>query len=473
MKFLLSIFLLVSVFGAQYNFFGVTKSAATILREFADSVTYILNTTGYIQCYDVTKVVKIFFTSPTVTLSNIEVMGIKVTSPLAASQLVYSANNDKASIVLNSTSTSFGLKAKISLKWTYTVLNWMIYRGGYTADLDAVSPTILFSFLNNSPTSTGKIGFSWKLSNAQVSGFGAVDMVKTVIGDMFNQLLAPVLNDELNRYNDIIVSSFIYNYFYRSIPIPSYAINKEPTFLKNVFSKFILINKNSSNFLSFAYNSSIYYAIEHTEVPIIVPFTPNDDLNKPISIYIGVDGFKQIPNQVHAKGISNYTWTSDNLTKVFGYPVNIGVLSRYIPKLAEDYSSTEKLGLRFAWKSNKKGSYSSDWKFVFYLERDPKTIVLDIENLSWCSTSKIDMKPEDNTNKTVNFKLSGFNFQNIAVKSPKMPKYQQMQLQNLLQPISRFNLEWAYPLKVVGDNMNWVFSGIDNSGDATLYYTPK
>ena len=474
MKFFLCLLLIFSVFGAEYGFFGITKPAATILREFAESVTYVMNTTGYIQCYDVTKVVPIFFTSPTVTLSNIEIMGIKVTKPLTAAQLLYSVNGADASIKLNS--ASFGLKAKISLRWTYTVLNWMIYRGGFTADLDAESPTLLFSFKDNTAISTGKIGFTWRLSNAQVFGFGAVDMVKAVIGDMFKESLAPVLNDELNRYNDIIVSSFIYNYFYRNIPLPPLNPAKEPVYLRNVFSKFIFLSKNNSNYLSFAFNSSFYYAIQHVEVPINYPFKPNDELGNNTALYIGIEGIKQIPNQIYEQSKFNITLNSTNLIKIFGYPVTIGVLSKFYPKLTDDYSSDEKLIFTCNYTKNKKGILNVPFSCAFKLENNPSITIFDIEKIQLTTQLEILMKPEDSTKKTINVRMSQPRYTELRMKSPKLPKYIEKQIENLLQPISRSNgVERNIPIQIVGANMNWEFVNIvsTENGDATLYYRLK
>lgn len=474
MKFLLCLLFIFSVFGAEYGFFGITKPAATILGEFAHAVTHILNTTGYIQCYDVTKVVKIFFTSPTVTLSNIEIMGIKVTNPLTASQLLYSVNGADASIKLNS--ASLGLKAKISLRWTYTVLNWMIYRGGFTADLDAGSPSLLFTFKNNTAISAGKILFSWVLSNAQVTGFGAVDMVKTVIGDMFRDSLAPVLNEELNRYNDIIVSSFIYSYFYRSIPLPIMNPSKEPVYLRNVFNKFIFLSKNTSNFLSFAFNSSIYYAIQHVDVPINHPFQPIDELGNNTALYIGAEAIKQIPNQLNQNFNTTSIITSDNLTKILGYPVTIATLAKFYPKLTDDYASTEKLMLTCTLTKKKQGIFNTQFKCAFKLENNPKITIFDIERIQFTSQLDIVMKPEDKANKTINLKLSQFRYTELIMKTPKLPKYIEKQIETMLQPLATYAAkEYCFPIQIVGANMNWVFVNIqyNENGDATLYYHHK
>jgi hypothetical protein len=454
----------------QFSFFGINKNVATVLDEFAESATNILNTTGYIQLYDVSKQVKILFTSPLVTLYNIEIMDIRTSGPLPSSQLAFSTSGDKATIQLIKGS-NFGLKAKVSLKWKYVVGGMMIYQGSYTADLSTVSPSLVFTLTNNSNVFAGDIKFGFNLTNEIVSGFGAANMVKQVVNQMFFELLASPLVAELNRYNDIMMNAVIFNYFYRSILIGYVTDKKEPVYLKNYFAKFIILTFNNSNYITFDYDSAVYFAIRHEEYPIKGNFTPIDSYNNSISLYYGFKGLSDFLEQMTFRINAAGTVYPANQTKVLGFPITTRILSTYYPKLSEDFPVSENTIIITQMKGGKQGVYNNRFNWSFVLESNPKKEVFNIENLQW--STDLDVAFDKKTGQTVNIALSKFRFTKLEMKSPKMPKYMENQFMSLLQPLSRSeSSSFSFPMHVVDEKMKWAFvdQKVSEEGDLTLYF---
>jgi hypothetical protein len=472
MKFILCILLILSVSGLEYTFFGINKAVPTILDEFALSATNILSTIGYIQLYDVSDHAKIFFTDPLVTLSSIEILNITATGPITASQLAYVLNGAQGSIQLNKNSP-FGLKAKVALKWKYVVAEMMVYQGMYTADLSTQNPSMVFSFVNNSNFFLGNIDFGYTLSNSAVTGFGALTMVKNAVEAIFNKFLVKPLNVEMNRYNDVIMNAIIYNSYYRSILFGYLPKDKEPVYIKNVFNKFYLV---SQNYLSFAFNSSIYFALAHLEFPLSSPFQPVDTLDKNISLYFGADGMKQMLYNIGNYVSPNATLTPDMQTAILGFPLTTGILSQYYPKLAEQYPTSEKIVIRtYLKKYKKQGVYEASYWSEMALNSDPKTVLFHVESLKW--TSKFEFKTNETNHYILISYLDQFRFTKIDITNPKLPAYISSQLMALLQPIAHYpNYNASIPLYIVDkDTMNWAYVDFATSatGDATIYFNKK
>ncbi len=453
---------------SEYNAFGITKSAAVLSGELAESINKIIGSIGYIQFYDVSEHIKIFPVSPEVTLSSIEMSNLKIATPVTAAQLAYTATDAAATI--KGTGLTFGMTADLSLKWTYKVGGAVIYRGTYTAKLKTEKPEIEFSFTHNSDKSTGKIGFGWLLVDPSIKGFGAYGVVLDSINKIIQSKLYPVFGEELNRYNDIIVSAMVYSYYYRSIPLVMPKDFTDKLSIKNVLKKFLVHQTH----LSFAFTSSLYYAIQHVEVPFNGTFEPTDDFSKNITLYFGAKQIDELFELVRkAFSTKSFVIPPEKQQELFGYEVTVGSLAAFHSKLAEEYNPDEHMDF-MCDILDLPAAYAKKFtlKCKFVLHKDPATVVLDIEKLEWAS-SLLMVPQNEQPNKYMNIRLGAFRFADIKIKEPVVPAYVAKQILMFLQPLAKFAENGSgYPVQIVGNDMKWAFeSAVQNeAGDATFSF---
>jgi len=479
MKFFLCILalcgLFVNLFAVGYNAIGVAKESSVILSEFSESVNKIIGSVGYIQFYDVSEQLNMIFAKPLVTLSGIEMIGLKVKTPLKADQLTYTATATNAVIKVGANPT-FALEAEMSLKWSYKVAGAVIYHGTYKAKLQTEKPQLTFNFLDASSKVTADIIFGWKLSSPVITGFGSHEYLAGVISQVIANKLYPVFHEELNRYNDIIVSSMIYNYYYRAIPLPIENDLKEQLIMKNVFKNFYLLNIESKDYLGFAFTSSVYYPIQHMDQPFNGSFVPVESAKGSIMVYLGSAQVEEVFDiMVKTYAMKTFVLTPKDQKKLMGYEITIGTLTQFHPKLAEDFESNELVDLSFTAHDLAGSPKKYEFGCKFLLHKNPSQVLFDIEKLEWASNFYVNAKSEEPTNHDAGFGLNSFKFSSIQIRQPKLPVYVTKQFLSFLQPLANFASPMDFAIRVVGDHMDWQYVSSEHSatGDLTLYYNPK
>jgi hypothetical protein len=457
--------------GVKLGTFGMRKSAATVLKEFAGAVNRILGAIGYIQFYDITDKKPIAPVTADVTLSNIEIMGLKISKEATPDQLNYTLQAASAVIQPSIKGLILAMEGKLSFKWSYKVMGATIYSGDYSARLGTERPALTFTLQNASDKSTGSVGFSWLLIGGEVKGFGASSYIQGQLEEIVKAKLFRVVNEELNRYNDIIVSSMVYNYFYRLIPLPFDKMFNEPVYLKNVFAMF---NVGPTD-LTFLFQSALYFAIQHVEIALKGLADANDDATSPISLYLGMDSMKQIFDVLMDKSpMKSFVITPEDQQKLLGHSLTVGVLSSFYPRFSEEYEAGSLINIKCAMKpSALSGTKSVAYACQFVLQSDPNVILIDLSELVYTTNVNMVMNEADKTNKTVMVKHSSPRFTKMAVRSPLLPQYLQVQFLRFMQPLALFGgKEFGFSFPIVGPQSNWVFVGLleNSNGDATLTY---
>jgi len=473
MKFISCIIFLLElsfVLGIEFNAFGLTKSSDILKVELAEAVNKIIGSIGYIQFYDVSEQIHVFPINPIVTLSNIEMSGLKFVNHLDASQIEYTATESAATI--KGKALTISMDAKFSCKWTYKIGGSTMYSGTYTATLGTEKPEIEFMFVNDKPTSVGKIGFGWKITASEVKGFGAFAMVKNTVNDIVKNKLFSIFNTEINRYNDIVVNSMIYNYFFRNMPLLVPTKMTDKLSLKNVFTKFLVSNDEKHDSLHFVYNSSIYYAIGHYEVPFNGSFD-SSYTKSGITMHLGVRQLDDLFELLRKNASeTHFVIKPEDQVKLFGYALSVNSLVPFYPRLGEEYDP--ELTIDFSCDMMDSLSYHKkymvDCKFV--LHDDPNEVLFVIEGLEWGCNRKLE--PIQDTEKTwLEMKLTDFRFENLKVKNPIMPTYVQKQLLSFLQPMAKFPENSMYPVPLLGNGLTWKLeeSKTNDNGDIAIIFS--
>ena len=449
----------------------MAKSSAAVLTEFAASLNRIVGAIGYIQCYDIADKKYIPPVTADVTLSNIEIKTLKISKALTPEQLNYTIQASTAVIQASSKGLTLAMEAGLSLKWTYKVMGATIYSGTYTAQLLTDRPALLFTLFNMTEKSTGALGFTWLLKGGEVKGFGASSYIKDQLEETLQAKLFRVLNEELNRYNDIIVNALIYNYFYRQIPLPFTQVFNDVVTLKNLFHHFYV----SPNYVTFHYLSSLYLAINHTEIALTPEFAPIDTHDSPISLYLGLDSMKQIFDLLVEKSpMKKFVITPEDQKKVLKYPLTVGVLSSFYPRFSEEYEPSSLININCALKPRLPSATKSlIYSCQFVLVKDPNAVLLDLSELVYTMDIAMAHNPADTANKTVMVKQTNPRFTKLAIRSPLIPHYLQVQLLSFLQPLSKVGgTEFSFSFPIVGPQSNWVSLGVmyNDYGDATFNY---
>ncbi len=478
MKFLICILalcaLLHPILCDGYTALGISKPTGVVLKEIADAVNRLIGSVGYIQFYDVVGSVSMSVVNLDLTLSNIEMKGLTVAQKLDPAQLEFVVDSSVARI--RSKSTNFALASQLSLKWSYKSNDMTIYQGTYSANLNAACSKLEFDLTNMTPDSTGNLLFSWSLSNVTAEGFGFNDLVATHVGDLVSSKLYPVFNEELNRYNDIIVASMVYGYFYRNIQLPLQETKDVNVILKNVLAQFKFSNDGAlKGRLAMAFSSSIYFPIQHTSTPLTAASTPVDPTDEShIGVFLGAQAMGQLLNQAIAGQMgANFTIDAAAQKQLFKYELDVGLLAAFHPKLAEDYDPKAKVDLFCIPSGFSAVSSTLDATCKFILHENPTVTLITMEKLSWGGVFSLGAAG-DEANKQVKVSLENIKMADIKVKSPMMPVYVGRQLLGFLQPLSgyfagKFQLTFA----VVGANLNWSFvtSKSSDKGDLSLFYT--
>jgi len=469
----LSISLLV-LCAEDHSVIGISKSSHVVMQELAASVTKTLDMIGYLRMFDMSEKVKIFLITPVFVLKDISVSALKVVSPLKPEHLIYEASDSAAIITANASLLS--LTADINLNWYCMVGGVETYQGGYKAKLKAEKVKLQFTFVNGSPVSTGDISFEWKLTDPVIIGFGAFSVMTTYITNMLNSKLFAPLNAELNRYNDMMISKMIYDGYYRGLPLPIKSNQDESVILKNDFKNFALSTKGEKHFLSFVFSSSVYFTVQHLEIPFVNTFQPADDGRSDVSVYIGASPMREVFEQLVKKSsFKEFIITPEVQHHLFGYMLSIGVLANFYPNLLNLYESTELVNIKCTMKDRYAGSNET---YVFackiMLAREPPVLLFDMPSVEWASEFFVRMAEEDSTGKTIAAGVTNFKFTNLVVKYPKMADYLQMQFETFLQPLAKFpGAETHFDQPIVGTNLNWTYMGMERNeqGDATVHYS--
>ena len=476
MKFLISILVLCSLLwsgmGVRQGTFGMAKSSSAVLNEFSASVNRIVGAVGYIQCYDITDKKPIAPVTADVTLSNIEISGLKIATEVTPEQLNFTTSGINVVILPSTQGLKLALKAAITLSWSYKVMGATIYRGTYSAQLLTERPTLLFTLFGGKDTSAGLLGFGWILKNGVVTGFGATSYIQSQLEDIMKAKLFSVLNEELNRYNDIIVSAMVYNYFYRHIKLPFEQAFNETVTIKNVFTQF---NASPKNYLTFVYNSSLYFAIQHKELPLVGSFEPIEESISPISLYLSMDSMKQLGDVLMSKSpVRSFIIGPEDQKKFYEEPINVRNLASFYPKFTDEYEARAEIDINCTVKNTMlSATKSTSYACKFVLHSDPKTVLIDISALEWTTNISIGISKTDLNNRTVAITQDRPRFSSITIQSPAMPRYVQAQFLSYLQPLSAFaGKEFILPFPFVNPQLSWKYNRTSRTpnGDATFSY---
>lgn len=456
----------------DFSTFGMRKSSDVFLSEFAEKVNSVLGTIGYLQCYDVSEKISIFPVNPVITLSNIEIAELKTLTGVAKEQLEFTS--DKVDGLVKAKGSKLVLNATINLKWTYAVGGAIIYRGKFAGHLRGNNSDIAFKLLGGKPDFTGSIAFTWKVSNHKIEGFGATEFIAEQIESIIASKLYPVLHEEMNRYNDIIVASLVYNSFYRNLPIPIKTPLNEDVSMKNVFKKF---NFAKEGYITFVYDSSIYYAIQHIEVPFNGSFDASDASDEPISLFFGLASMEEVLNRiVEVSPFKSFTITPEVQKEFFGYEITIGLLGMFFNDLPTRYSSMQKTDFKCDMKTNVPSSQKTfSYTCYFTFPGKPSEIFVHLSNVDWKADFSISVLPSDPNKKTLKCGLTNFKFANIIAFEPPLPDYLREQLLTFLQPLAKYPGESLYfEVPAVGPKMNWEFSNnVMGKEEAYIYYKLK
>jgi len=451
-------------YGTQYSTFGMRKSYQVVLKEFAESFNKIIGGIGYIQFYDVSKKVSIFPIAPELILSSIEMSNLKIVKPLAQKDLVYEFNSTKATIKTNA-KIDLALGADFNLKWVYKYDGSVIYSGVYSAKLATTNVSVSFDLMNESPISSGKITLGWTISNPVIKGFGTNDLMITHINGLIIEKLYPIFQEELNRFNDIIVSSLVYNYFFRKIPIGIVTPQKDEVSIKNVHKKFLL----TKDYVSFVYTSSLYFSVQHIEAPLDFPFTPAE-LDSNVTTFFGYNASSFIYDMVvKTSPFIHIEITEKDQEKLLGYPITIAKLAEFYPKLAEDYEPTKKADLI----CDLLGALGTDktylYKCVIQLAAAPRDILFDFKQVHWTADFSVSSKD----GKNMKWGMNNFRFPAFTLKSPRLNEATKAEFLDFLQPLARFpEGQNEFTVAILGSNINWSYKSTSpaENPDISIYY---
>ena len=476
MKFIVCILALYGVALAlrtEHNAFGITKPSSVVVKELAEAVNRILGNVGYIQFYDVVKKVDVFPIHPEVTLSGIEMSGVNFTTKLDPAQLAYTV--DGATAFIKGNALSWAVSADLSMKWSYKVGGAVIYRGTYTAKLKTSGPLIEFNFTDGTTKTGGKINFNWILENPSVKGFGAYEMVIGHINGLLKELLFPRFNEEMNRYNDVIVASIVYNQHYRDLQIPLPDTFKDKASIKNTLSKIILLHAAGTEHMTFVFSSAIYFAIEHKEYPFDGSFEIAEDLTSDkIVLYFGINQMSQLFEKVKSALVPKaFVITPEIQENLLHYKLNIAWLSTFYPKLSEEYNPDELIELACSAVDTAEATKEYTFNCRFVLSKDHSTVVFDIATLKWELSFSLAPTTNDPTNKGLKFALKGNKFTNIAISKPLVPIYVAKQLMSMMQPLAKYEeYSKSFTVQIVGKDSNWNFdnAAYNDKGDLTISY---
>lgn len=452
-------------YGVQYNTFGMRKSVKVVLKEFAESFNKIIGSIGYIQFYDVSKPVNIMPITADLTLSSIEMSNLKIAKPLADKDLTYAYADAKATIK-TAAKLDLALAADFNLKWSYKYDGSVVYSGTYSAKLATTAASATFELMNETPQSTGKITFTWGINSPIIKGFGANDQMLTHIKDLIIEKLYPVFQEELNRFNDIIVSSMVYNYFFRKIPIGLTTPQKDEVSIKNVHKKFVL----SDEYVSFVYNSTLYFSIQHVDMPLDFPFTPAEDASD-MALFFGYgasssiyDMVVKVSPQVHIE------IDAAKQTELLGYPITVAKLAEFYPKLAEDYEPNSKTLITCDLLASMGDAKTYNFKCYITLADSRSDILFDITNLKWASN----MAVTSTDGKNMVWGLSKFYYPEILIKSPRLNEATKATFLEFLQPLARYpEKSTDFTVGILGGTaINWAFKGTSKDvSDLSIYYS--
>lgn len=459
-------------YAAEYSGLGISKVNSATMTEFKDSFNKVINNIGYIQFYDISEKISVFPVNPEIVLTNIEVSALKIVSPLLLADLTYTQKNNDL-VTLSSSNTKFSLQANLTLKWYYKVGGSTIYRGLYSASLKSSKTSVAFTFINNSPSNTGLIGMGWNISSPAISGFGASELISTQIATILAKKLYPTFNEELNRFNDVIVSGMVYSSFYRNILLPVKGTLNEAVYLRNVFAKFLVLQGSR---LGFAFSSSIYYSIQHLNVPLVGTFVPNEADDKIISLYLGQSHLSSIFDAaVKGTAYANFVVKPEDQKAIFGFAINIAKLATFHPKLAEDFNVMDFVD--FACKLKDTPSSDKKYKYAckFVLSKEPNTVVIDIDTLEW--SSEFTAKPMIAGDiAKLDLAVTNFRFTDLKIKSPYMQPFATKQLLGFLQPLAKApGKEIAIEFPITSSEMKWTYTdfSVNSNNDLSLHFTEE
>lgn len=473
MKFLICILAICSllhpILGENYLALGISKPTSVVVAEFADSINKIIGSVGYIQFYDVVGSVSMAIVKLDLTLSSIEMKDLHIVQKMDPAQLEFTVDNGVGTIKSKAAALSLG--ATLALKWSYKSGNKVVYSGTYQATLATSKPDV--SFTLTSADSKGKIAFGWALSNVVITGFGGLELVKTQVAELIASKLYPVFNEELNRYNDIIVSSTVYSYFYRSIPLPLSETETVNMTMKNSLNKFSFTVDGDKKRLNTVFSSSVYLPILHTSLPLDAASAPTEATEEDkIAVHVGAASMAILLGEV-AKSVKSLKICPHIQKEVFGYELSVGLLAAFYPKLSEEYDPKSRIILfcNATGFSATEGTFTVACRFV--LKESQTTVLMTIEKIVWSGSFFLGADSDEATNKNVRTGLESFRLSDLKIKYPLVPSYVSKQLMGFLQPISIVveNL-FRINFPVVGNDMSWSLTGTasNTAGDLSLFY---
>lgn len=450
------------------NSISLKKPAYLMLSEVAAQTNRILDSIRYLQLYDVVEQKAIFPVTATVTLYDIEFKNLAVTKKADLNKLKFNITNGKF-IINDAPGFDLAIGAQVSLKWKYHISMFDVYKGSATAVLKSSAPKLEFTFEDGTPNWTGKLSFGFALDTVVSTGFGASKLVNNHIIEMFNAKMVSTLNEEVNRYNDLIVDFLKFEGFYRNMKAPV-EISKDLV-LQNSFAKFYVCNITNS--LGFIFSSAVYDPLKHEKVSIDAEFTPACDpnLTKEISVIIGSKAMRHLVDAMQKGTImTEYELTPDNFTTLFGYPLNVRMLSNFYPPLLDRFSP--ELTVNLSCATPKVPGVPSDFIYscIFRSSADGAQI-MKIPKLVLQTEFKVLPNGTEATTKTIGVGMQDFHYTDITLEV-FLNKPLKKEFLAFLQPMALW-LQRASVMTfdIVGKEMTWKYlrANVTSNYTALIY----
>jgi hypothetical protein len=452
------------------NSLAIRKPAMLLFEQLAANTNRILGSIRYLQLYDVTDQKSLSLLTATVTLYEIEFKSLVVKTPALPSKLTIARVPNATLTISSAAGFELALEAQVSLKWKYHASIFDVYKGSATGVLKTSSPSLEFVFMHGKPDYKSKINFAFTLENVVTTGFGASSLVAKHIGEMFTAKMVPVLNEEVNRYNDLIVDSIVFEGFYRVMK-PPVNVSKDLV-LRNNLAKFYV--GDVADTLDIAFSSNVYDPLKHEQSVIDAPFTPayNASLSKSIAVTVGFEAMRKFLDGMKKGSIlTDYEFNPEQLKELFGYSLNVRMLSNFYPPLLDRFDPEALVSLTCTIP--KLPGMPTTFTYVCsFLMNATRLPIMKIKSLKLGAEFKVKVNPEDANNRSVAIGMQDFQYTDIDLDI-RLSKALKFEFLSFLQPMAQWlgKLQ-TVTLDVVGPDNKWAYLGSFNTTGnfTTLYY---
>jgi hypothetical protein len=420
-----------------YNSIGLLKSRNGTEKEFKTNFLQIFSDTRYIEFYDISQPFNKIVLNSYLTLSQIKLRNITFDKKALSSNLTFSDN--ELNITNPEKELNLKFTAEMTANWGYKIGISEINHGTFTALLEADKTKFSFNFFTNYSKSTATINNEWKIIKSDIKGYGAYKEIHEGLKDMVDKNLVPKINEELGKYGTLLLDLMIYSRSFRKMAIKANHVEENRDAYTYVLMNEVSgLNKPNKTFpLDIMFNG--YILNEQTHKKRILNntnFKPDIKNSSDIVLFFNSSTLAELPRIILEDSFEILLIDNNTQQKLFNQTFKIKTLTKFYPRISEEYNPETELELTCTLLNNKTSVvYTCAFSLV-----ETKDIVFHIDKLEWKPNYNITVDKENSTHPStfITLNTETKSFSSIKIKSVQIEEFAARQLMFFLNPLTDY-----------------------------------